>query len=152
MSEQPELFSDGGTAPRIDRPILEDIRDRLQTASQFSSVTLDTSEGQTHLEAEIDPALNPPTLERRFLDIRWYTNGDFRIHYQEEWTDETWRLRWDRHPNDHNTRDHFHPPPDAATPGEDRSWATEYRDVMSRLLSLLARRNDDLWDEVERAE
>lgn len=140
---------DGGDVPRIDHPILEDIRDRLQTASQFRSVTIRVRDGQTRLEAVLDPSSNPPSLARRFLDIRWYTNGDFRIHYQEDWDDGTWQQRWDRHPNAHNDRDHFHPPPGAGTPGEDRSWPTDYRDVMAEVVAAVGERETELWADPE---
>lgn len=147
MANQPNARWDGGEVPRIDRPILEDIRDRLRTASQFESVTIEPIEGQTRLEAVVDPGLNPAGVERRFLDVRWYTNDDFRVHYQEDWEEETWQQRWDRHPSTHNSREHFHAPPDAATPGEDRSWPGDYRDVMAQVLSALAERNDELWSD-----
>lgn len=131
--------------PRIDRAVLEDVRDRLRTASQFATATIVVTEGQTRLEAIIDPHFDPPAVERRLLDVRWYTNDDFRIHYQEEWPDQTWMERWDRHPSEHNARDHFHPPPSAATPGKDRSWPADYRDVLSLVLSSLADHHDAIW-------
>lgn len=111
MADQPNARWDSGEVPRIDRPILEDLRDRLWAASQFESVAIELIEGQTHLKAVVDPALNPAGVERRFLDVRWYTNDDFRVHYQEDLEEETWRQRWDRHPSTHNSREHFHPPP-----------------------------------------
>lgn len=144
MGDPPDEPADQPDVPRIDRPILEDIRDRLRTAAPFETVVIEST-GQTRLNAVVDPHLNPADLDDRFLDVRWYTNDDFRIHYQETWTDHTWQQRWDRHPNDHNTRDHLHPPPDAATPGEDRSWPHDYRDVMAHVLSVIADRNDELW-------
>lgn len=147
MGEASAIRLDGGADPRIDRPILEDVRDRLQTASQFDSVAITSSQGQTRLEAVFDPGSNPPSLDRRFLDIRWYTNDDFRVHYQEEWDDETWQQRWDRHPNAHNARDHYHPPPAAATPGEDRSWPGDYRDVMAHVLTAVRERHEELWND-----
>lgn len=147
MGEQPVDSGSRDDTPRIDRPILEDIRDRLRTATQFDSVEIVTATGQTRLEAVIDSALNPLGLDRRFLDIRWYTNDDFRIHYREAWEARTWQQRWDRHPNEYNTRDHFHPPPDAATPGEDRSWPADYRDVLANVLAAVTERNDVLWAE-----
>lgn len=144
MGAPGEVRPDGGDSPQIDRPILEDIRDRLQTASQFETVELVSSEGQTRLEAAFDPASNPPSLDHRFLDIRWYTNDDFRIHYQEEWADETYQQRWDRHPNPHNSRGHVHPPPDAAIPGDDRTWPTDYRDVLAHVIAAVDDRDEAL--------
>lgn len=56
------------------------------------------------------------SVETARLDIRWFTSWDFSIHYIE--TDsggDHWECRWDRHPNDHNTRTHFHEPPECDT-------------------------------------
>lgn len=145
MGPEPTDAGAESDAPRIDRPILEAIRDRLRTTTQFNSVVIVGGDSQTHLEAVVDPTVNPAALHRRFVDIRWYTNDDFRIHYQEEWADETWQQRWDRHPNEHNSRDHFHPPPNAATPGQDRSWPVDFRDVLANVLSELADRNTEVW-------
>ena len=48
------------------------------------------------------------------FDVRWFTTGDFSVHYVEEHEDEElWERRWDRHPNTHNTRLHFYKPPSA---------------------------------------
>lgn len=65
------------------------------------------------LSAVLDTAHYPETTESAQLDVRWFTNGDFSIHYIEAHTDGTrWECRWDRHPNEHNDRVHFHQPPD----------------------------------------
>lgn len=135
------------STPRIDRPILEDVRDRLRTAQQFTTVEIVVTDGQTRLEATVDPAFDPPNVDRRFLDVRWYTNDDFRIHYREEWANRKWMQRWDRHPSTHNDRDHFHPPPDAATPGDDRTWPDDHRDVLALVCSTLADRQDTIWND-----
>ena len=134
--------------PEIDRGVLEAIRDRLRTAPQIETAGIVVADGQTKLEATLTPAATPSRIDRRFLDIRWYTNGDFRIHYQEEWPDRTWCQRWDRHPNGHNDRDHFHPPPDADTPGEDRTWPTKFEAVLKLVVDGVRTRTDSLWQAV----
>lgn len=138
--------------PEIDRGVLEAIRDRLRTAPQIETAGIVVADGQTKLEATLTPAATPSRIDRRFLDIRWYTNGDFRIHYQEEWTDRTWCQRWDRHPNGHNDRDHFHPPPDADTPGEDRTWPTKFEAVLKLVVDGVRTRTESLWQAVEETE
>lgn len=132
--------------PRIDRPILEEIRDRLRTAPQFQRVAIRTTRGQLRLEAVFDPGVDPRDLHRRVLDVRWYTNDDFRIHYREEWPGRSWAMGWDRHPSPHNARDHLHPPPDAASPGEDREWPTDYRDVLELVIERIRERTAELWE------
>ena len=138
--------------PEIDRGVLEAIRDRLRTAPQIETAGIVVADGQTKLEATLTPAATPSRIDRRFLDIRWYTNGDFRIHYQEDWRDRTWCQRWDRHPNGHNDRDHFHPPPDADTPGEDRTWPTKFEAVLKLVVDGVRTRTESLWQAVEETE
>lgn len=135
-----------GSTPEIDRAILTVVQDRLRSAPQIETATITTADGQTKLLAQIAAASTPPSVARRFLDIRWYTNGDFRIHYQEEWTDHVWQQRWDRHPSTHNDRDHFHPPPDAKTPGQDRSWPPEFQDVCKLVINEIRERTNTIWE------
>jgi len=139
----------GGSVPEIDRGVLETSRDRLRTAPQIAAAEIVVADGQTKLEASLAAAATPAGIERRFLDIRRYTNDDFRIHYQEDWEDRTWRQRWDRHPNAHNSRDHFHPPPDAAAPGEDHTWPTAFQAVLERVVDDVQTRTETLWQAVE---
>lgn len=47
------------------------------------------------------------------LDVRWCTTDDFSLQYVEEYDDRRWECRWDRHPDAHNRRLHFHQPPTA---------------------------------------
>lgn len=140
------------SVPEIDRGILEPVRDRLHTAPQIETAVIVVAEGQTELEATLTPKATPSRIERRFLDIRWYTNGDFRIHYQEDWRDRTWCQRWDRHPNEHNDRDHFHQPPAGATPGEDRTWPGEFQAVLKLVVDGVRTRTDSLWQAVGNGE
>lgn len=139
----------GDDVPRIDRPILEEIRERLAGAAQFDRARIDHAEGQLRLEVRFDPKTSPPSVEGRSLDVRWYTNDDFRIHYEESRTDGRCAMRWDRHPNTHNSRDHLHPPPAAATPGVDRDWPDDYRDVCSLVLEEIRERTATLWERTE---
>lgn len=60
--------------------------------------------------AELGTECYPASVDAARLDIRWFTSGDFSIHYTETTADDRWECRWDRHPNDHNTRTHFHEP------------------------------------------
>lgn len=143
------MSTGGDRVPEIDRAVLEAIRDRLRTAPQIETAEIVVADWQTKLEATLTAVATPAAIDRRFLDIRWYTNGDFRIHYQEEWPDRTWCQRWDRHPNEHNDRDHFHPPPDAATPGEDRTWPAGFQSVLRLVVDGVRTRTDSLWEAVD---
>jgi hypothetical protein len=146
------MSTGGDRVPEIDRAVLEAIRDRLRTAPQIETAEIVVADWQTKLEATLTAVATPAAIDRRFLDIRWYTNGDFRIHYQEEWPDRTWCQRFDRHPNEHNDRDHLHPPPDAATPGEDRTWPSKFEAVLKLVVDGVRTRTDSLWQAVEDGE
>lgn len=69
------------------------------------------------LELEVDATQYPDTVTAVRIDIRWFTGGDYTVHYLEtrEHDTEPWQCRWDRHPKPDAPRDHFHPPPDAAS-------------------------------------
>ncbi len=97
----------------VDRTILMSIKQRLDTAPYIQSTALDLKHGKPTLTARFASEYFPTTVEEAYYDIRWYTSGDFEIHYQENWTDDrVWKRRWDRHPRQ-GKRSHYHPPPDA---------------------------------------
>ena len=142
------LSTDDGASPApIDRPILEFLQTRLQATSQVDHATITDASGRLELRVTFATSYYPESVEHAQLTVRWYTNDDFSLHYREGYSDRAWECRWDRHPNPHNTRDHFHPPPTATTPGDDTSWPDDYRDVVSTVLDEIADRIATLWDE-----
>lgn len=142
----PPTGSGGSPAP-IDRPILEFLRDRLETTPQVARAAIFDGDGHLELRVHLSDAYYPDSVESASLTVRWYTNDDFKIHYREARDGSDWECRWDRHPNPHNARDHFHEPPDASTPGTDASWPTDYREVLTLVLDEIEDRIADLWSE-----
>ncbi|WP_435065044.1 hypothetical protein [Halobaculum sp. EA56] len=103
-------------------------------------------EGKLHLRVELAGEYYP-TDASAHLDIRWYRNDDFSFHYREEQRDSVWACRWDRHPNTHNSREHFHPPPDASrTNAENARWPDDHRDVCRLVLDRVEERIETLWE------
>lgn len=95
---------------------------------------------------EYDTGYYPSGVSCAYLRIRWYEIGDFSVHYSEQYRDSADQdFRWGRHPNPHNSRDHFHPPPDAV-PGEDRDYSDDWRDVLTTVFRGLDRRIEAFWD------
>lgn len=137
---------DGGSPAPIDRPILEFLQTRLQATSQVARTTITSESGHLELRVVFTPTYYPATVDKAQLTVRWYTNDDFKLHYREVHSEYTWECRWDRHPNPHNTRDHFHPPPTATTPGNDESWPADHRDVLALVLEEIEDRIAVLWD------
>lgn len=62
------------------------------------------------LYALLDADQYPGSVTAARVDIRWFTTDDFSIHYLESRDGDQWECRWDRHPNTHNPRLHFHEP------------------------------------------
>lgn len=138
---------DGGSPAPIDRPILEFLQTRLQVTQQVAHATITDAHGPLELRVTFADAYYPASVTDAQLTVRWYTNDDFKLHYREEHLDHAWECRWDRHPNSHNMRDHFHPPPAAPTPGEDASWPDDHRDVVALVVDEIEDRIAALWNE-----
>lgn len=142
----PDDGDQGGTGP-VDTEVLRRIAGRIETSARFSDVVYRPDSASNAVVADYDTGYFPPGVDRASLRIRWFETDDFSIHYAEQYRDGTrWECRWDRHPNEHNTRAHFHPPPDAVTPGNDASYPVDWRDVLTRVLNELDERVQTLWE------
>lgn len=137
---------DGASPAPIDRSVLERMRSRFAGSRMFESVEMH-NEGNLHLRVELSSEYYPNEVSARF-EVRWYRNDDCNFHYQEERPDSTWKCRWDRHPNAHNSRDHFHPPPAASrTDAENAQWPTDHREMSRLVLDIIEERIETLWDQ-----
>lgn len=147
----PETGSSGnGADDRGAGPIDLDVLDRIEThlagSERFSGVEFQPAHAPNSVVAEYDLGYFPPSVTRAYLDLRWYVTDDFNIHYSEQYDDgDQWECRWDRHPNEHNTREHFHPPPTAEKPGEDAEFPWEWQDVLTLVLEELDARVQSFW-------
>jgi len=101
----------GGSPAPIDREILEYLRERLETTAQVADATITDEEGHLGLRVRLSDAYYPSEVGVATLLVRRYTNDDCSTHDREARGDDAWECRWDRHPNAHNSRDHYHPPP-----------------------------------------
>jgi hypothetical protein len=139
--------ADTGASPApIDRSVLERIRARFAGSRMFESAALVEGE-KLHLRAKLSDDYYPSEVSGRF-EIRWYRNDDFNFHYQEERQDSMWMCRWDRHPNAHNSRDHFYLPPAAShTDAEDAQWPADHRDMSQLVLGCIEERIETLWEQ-----
>lgn len=122
-----------GSAP-VDFDRLDLVRDRLRTDERFERIEWNPERAANALVCHFDLGLYPPAIRAARLEIVWYENGDFSVHYHEDHRDGSFDHRWDRHPSDHNARDHVHPGPDAPTPGTDTTYPTDWRDVIAEIL------------------
>ncbi|WP_254524494.1 hypothetical protein [Natrinema caseinilyticum] len=136
---------DGVSGAPIDFDRLDIIRGRLSRDERFVRIDEHSEFAPNRLVCVYDNRFYPNNIRTAQLEIVWFENGDFTLHYHEEQDTETFDHRWDRHPSDHNTRDHIHPGPDALTPGEDASHPADWRDVLSMALVEIEERQRGFW-------
>lgn len=132
----------------IDFARLDLLATRLSTDDRFERVEEQPAFAPGRLVCVYNTRLYPSSVRTARLEIVWFENGDFSLHYHEEHSGEhggTFDHRWDRHPSDHNARDHIHAGPDAPTPGTDASHPTDWRDVLSSVLSEIDVRQRGFW-------
>lgn len=97
----------GGFGPP-DLPSLVAVRDTFERHEPLV-------DGST-FDDSIDPCRLTISLSAGFedagrFDVRWSVADCYSFHYAEPGLD----FRFDAHPNPHSPREHFHPPPDAAS-------------------------------------
>jgi len=132
MSEEP---TDAPRTGPIDETVLDRLATRLRGSSRFERIERQPDYAPNAVVADYDLGYFPGGVTRAYLRIRWFETDDFSIHYAEQYASgDSWECRWDRHPNDHNTREHFHSPPAAATPGSDDAYSDDWRDVLAVVL------------------
>lgn len=138
-------MTDVGSAP-VDFALLGTIHSRLSDTERFQDAELRPGYAPNSVVLYYDLGYFPQEVEEAFLHVRWYTNDDFNVHYEERYADsDVWKCRWDRHPNEHNSREHFHQPPDASTPGRDTSFSKDWRDVLSHVLGEIDVHVEGFW-------
>ncbi|WP_114579219.1 hypothetical protein [Saliphagus sp. LR7] len=100
----------------------------------------------TLLRALVDVGRYPPAIETTRLDIRWFTSGDFSMHYIETRANgDQWECRWDRHPNSHNARLHFHQPPTGDKVEDLTVSSVHPLDIVSLVLAAIEQRITQHW-------
>lgn len=145
-SDDTSSESDQRTAP-IDYDILDRIGQRLNGNTRIECMEFRPEYAPDSLVVEYDTGYYPTAIDRAYLRIRWYENNDVNIHYSEQYVEKVpWECRWDRHLNEHNTRAHFHPPPEATTQGSDEEYPRDWRDMITVVLEELDARIQAFWE------
>ena len=98
------------------------------------------------LRVHLDDGRYPAAVTAVRLDVRWFTTGDFSMHYLETGEDgDRWECRWDRHPNSHDDRLHFHRPPDGNVIESLVLPSLHPLDVASTVVAAVEKRIDRRW-------
>lgn len=146
MSPPPTESPQESTGPP-DRQTLRLLERHLAKDSLVADTVFDPNAHEPHLlRASLDASRYPTSTESARLDVRWFESGDFSIHYVESSPNGgRWECRWDRHPNDHNTRLHFHRPPDGDAVADLSLPSLHPLEVYSTVLTALEQRLETQW-------
>jgi hypothetical protein len=130
-----------------DRRILRLLERRLAGDPLVTATEFDPEYAEPRvLEARVDTGPFPPSTDAVRLDIRWFETDDFSFHYVETGLDDDrWECRWDRHPNPHNGRLHFHRPPAGTEVGDLELSSLHPLDVLSTVLAAVENRIEQAW-------
>lgn len=146
-SDEDSSDDDDVSGASIDFDRLDIIEERLATDERFARIEREPQFAPDRLVCVYDTRFYPSTVSVARLEVGWYEDGDFSIHYHEDHDQGELDHRWDRHPSDHNIREHVHPGPDAPTPGDDASHPEDWRDVLSEILTEIEIRQRGFWRE-----
>ena len=146
MNPPPEDAAPAATGPP-DRQTLRLLERHLASDSLIAETAFDPDSYEPRLlQARLDAGRYPDAVTAARLDIRWFTTGDFSIHYVEDHDEgNQWECRWDRHPNTHNTRVHFHEPPSATEITDLELPSLHPLDVYSTVLVAIEQHLKTLW-------
>lgn len=130
-----------------DRQTLRLLERQFASDSIVAAVAFDPDTYEPRrLEVQVDEDQYPDSVVAARVDVRWFTTGDFSFHYVESHADEArWECRWDRHPNGHNSRVHFHEPPFADDASDLSLPSLHPLDVYSTVLDAVEERIESLW-------
>lgn len=138
---------EGGTPRVLDEALLRTVARRMGRLTLIDTVSVFPTEKPDSVVARLDTRYYPERITRVTLELRTYLDGAFHISYREEWNDQAWMCRWDRHDNSHSTRDHFHQPPDARTEGAvDREYPADFLAMLELVLAYVDDRLGAVWE------
>lgn len=135
----------GSTGPS-DRQTLRLLERQLVSDSLVAETAFDPDPYEPRLlRAVLDTERYPGSVTAARVDIRWFTTDDFSIHYLESRGEDRWECRWDRHPNPHDTRLHFHDPPAAVAVSSLDLSSLHPLDVYATVFDAIEQRVESLW-------
>jgi hypothetical protein len=141
------------SAAPIDDAVLETIAERARMNPLIKTVQTEQTGGMVSMVVAIlDLDRYPQQIQEARLEIQWYTNGDYNFHYVEtKDSGNIWQCRWDRHPNPHTQRMHFHPPPAARSKAAVPDSPVDHHPsaLFTRTLANIRQRIESLWEQLD---
>ena len=107
--------------------------------------TADTGDGERRVLFESNTYPDPVTEIN--VIISYSAAVGLSVTYRENWSGDEWECRWGRHPNSHNTEEHFHYPPDAGEnetpPAVDAEYGQDIL-IMTNIVDFLSERYTEI--------
>jgi hypothetical protein len=146
MSPPSEDSASGSTGPP-DRQTLRLLERHLSSDALVVETAFDPDPYEPQvLSGLLDEGRYPDSVNAARIDVRWFTTDDFSVHSVEDHEDaDDWECRWDRHPNEHNTRLHFHEPPSATEITDLDLPSLHPLEVYATALTAIEQRIETLW-------
>lgn len=93
---------------------MRDVADEWRHLGWVSEISVRPRNKPNKVVVDLESSYYPDDVRRVVVEFEILVNGDFFVMYREvrERRSDDYECRWDRHENGHNTRDHFHEPPD----------------------------------------
>jgi len=83
----------------VDFDRLDVIQDRFATDDRFTQIVDRPEFAPERLVCVYDTRFYPTSVQNARIEIVWFENGDFSLHYHEDHEKEQFDHRWDRHPS-----------------------------------------------------
>lgn len=135
--------------PSLNEELCRTLAQYLAEQSYVASVQTFPPDKADRVVAAFRNGYYPEEIGEARLELRFRLDGDATLHYVESWAGERWECRFDRHDNPHNTREHFHPPPDASTANcRNATYPADPFEMVGLVVQFVQDRIGDLWDEL----
>lgn len=119
----------------IDDRVMRDVADEWRGLELVTGIAVRPRNKPNKVVVDLEADYYPEQVREVFVEFEVHANGDFFVTYREEWErrSDDYQCRWDRHDNDHNSRDHYHEPPDCEN-AVDRDDFPKYPFEMTELV------------------
>lgn len=134
----------GGTTGPPDRQVLRLLERQFAAEPWVEDNAFEPNAHEPRLlRIRLDSEGYPPSTDDVRVDVRWFVTGDFSIHYVEVGGNGD---RWDRHPNEHSARTHFHRPPDGTDVRDLSLPSVHPMDVFATVVAAITERLEGQWE------
>lgn len=134
---------------RVDDRVLRDVADEWRDLGWVTGVSVRPRNKPNRTVVDLEADYYPDDVRRVVVEFEVLVDGDFFVTYREvrERRADDYQCRWDRHDNPHNSRDHFHEPPDCERVVDRDDFPTYPFEMTELVLEFVEERWGSLFEE-----